>query len=430
MNAQRSITKIPGPKARAVLAREQRRVTPALTRLYPLVVDRGEGCWVWDVDGNRYLDFTAGIAVNALGYAHPKLLAAIEAQSRQLIHFSAADFHYPIYSELAEVLARIAPGPGDKKVFLCNSGAEAIEAAIKLARHHTRRPRLIAFYDAFHGRTLGALSLTASKLWQQRGFGTLLAGVTHIEFSHAGVDTLEQTLFRTNVPPEEVAAIVFEPIQGEGGCRMPEPDLLPRLRRVCDQHGILLVADEVQTGLGRTGRMFAVEHWDVVPDILCLAKALGGGLPLGAIVAPAKVMDWPVGAHTSTFGGNPVACAAGLVVLDALEGGLLEKGRDVGAHLRRGLEKLAKHHAILSGVRGLGMMLGFEVIEPGGGEPSPERRNAILQRCFERGLLLLGGGRNVVRLTPPLVLTREEADAGLEILDEVLTQVTAGKHKS
>jgi len=428
MHGLRILTELPGPKAKQILAREERFVTPSLTRLYPLVAARAGGVWVWDVDDNCFLDFTSGLAVNAAGHGHPKIVEAIQAQARELVQFSAADFYHPLYSKLAERLSRCAPGEGDKKVFLCNSGTEAIEAAIKLARHHTERQRLIAFHDAFHGRTIGALALTASKLWQQRGFGMLLAGVTHIPFSHAGLDFLEQTLFRTNVPPDEVAAIFFEPIQGEGGCNVPEPGFLPRLRKICDQHGILLVADEIQTGLGRTGKMFAVEHWGIVPDIICLAKALGGGLPLGAMIARADVMTWSVGAHTSTFGGNPVACAAGLALLDLLETGLVERAAEIGKHLRSGLEELANEHSLIGEVRGLGMMLAIEMVKDRRAhEPAQEERDALLKHAFERGLLLLGGGQSVVRLMPPLTLDREEAKAGLAVLKEALAEVEARK---
>lgn len=402
-----------GRNAQAVRARDAEFVTPSHTRLYPFVPDRGEGCWVWDVDGRKYLDFTAGIAVLAAGHAHPKITSAIAAQAAKLAHFSAADFYEPNYATLAQRLAQLAPMPGAKKVFLCNSGAEAIEAAIKLARWHTKRQRLIAFDHCFHGRTLGALALTASKLWQQRGFGPTLAGVEHVPFCSEGLDYLEDTLFRTRVPPEEVAAVFFEPVQGEGGLRTAEPGFLPRLRSICNAHGILLIADEVQTGLGRTGTIFSCEHWGVAPDIACLAKALGGGLPLGAMIARAEVMDWPRGAHTSTFGGNPVACAAAMALLDLLEGGLLAQAREIGAHLRAGLDRFAQTHGQVGEVRGLGMMLGFTL-------PSRSARDAFLQRAFEHGLLLLGSADVVVRLTPPLTLTREEADRGLAILDQVL----------
>lgn len=422
------ITTLPGPRAKAILKREAKFVTSSLTRLYPLVAERAEGCWVWDIDGNCFLDFTAGLAVNAAGHSHPKIVEAIQSQANKLIQFSAADFYHPLYSELAERLSRLAPGQGTKKVFLCNSGTEAIEAAIKLARYHTKRQRLIAFHDAFHGRTIGALSLTASKLWQQRGFGTLLAGVTHVSFSHAGLDQLEETLFRTNLPPEEVAAIFFEPIQGEGGCHLPEPGLLPRLRKICDAHGILLVADEIQTGLGRTGSMFAVDHWNAVPDILCIAKALGGGLPLGAMIARGEVMDWPEGAHTSTFGGNPLACAAALATFDLLEGGLIEQAREMGDYLRRGVEKLVGEHSLPAEVRGLGMMLAIDLLNDGRArKPAKAKRDLLLRHAFEHGLLLLGGGQSVVRLMPPLTLTAAEADLGLQILKQSLSAIETRK---
>ncbi len=420
------LTELPGPKARAILDEERRCVSPSLTPLYPLVAEHAEGCWVWDVDGNRFLDFTSGLGVAAAGHSHPRLLDAMQMQLRRLAHFSAADFHHEPYIRLADRLARLAPGDGAKKVFLCNSGAEAIEAAIKLARQHTRRQRLVAFHGAFHGRTFGALALTASKTVQQHGFGPGLPGVTHVTFDHAGLDQLEQVHFRTNVPPDEVAAIVFEPIQGEGGCRMPEADLLPRLRQICDRHGILLVADEVQTGLGRTGKMFAVEHWRVAPDILCLAKALGGGLPLGAVIARAGVMDWPNGAHASTFGGNPVACAAALALLDLLEGGLIQQAAARGNFLRAELSRLAHRHGRIHEVRGLGLMLGID-FQKTGRQPAAatDERDTLLRRAFEQGLLLLAGGGSVARLMPPLTLSPLEAEVGIELLNNALADEEA-----
>ncbi len=410
-----------GPKARRVLDRDSEFVSPSHTRLYPIVPDHGEGCWLWDVDGRKYLDFTSGIGVLAAGHAHPRVTAAIQQQAAKLAHFSAADFYPPLYVTLAERLAKLAPMRGPNKTFLCNSGTESVEAAIKLARYHTRRWRLVAFHNCFHGRTMGAQALTASKLWQQRGFGPTTAGVTHIAFNDAGLDHLENVLFRTNVPPEEVAAIFFEPIQGEGGLHVPSPKILRRLREICDRHGILLVADEVQTGLGRTGKMFACEHFGVVPDILCLAKALGGGLPLGAVVAPTRVMDWPIGAHTSTFGGNPVACAAALVVLDLLEENLVANALARGKELRKGLEKLRRKHPQIREVRGVGLLSGFTVARNRSLDNTA--RNAILRRAFERGLLLLGGGEGVVRLSPPLIVTKQEIETGLGLLDKTLSDL-------
>jgi 4-aminobutyrate aminotransferase len=417
------IIKPPGPRATEFIATDEKFVSPSLTRVYPLVVERGESCWVWDVDGNCYLDLTAGLAVNITGYAHPAVLAAIRAQAEQLIHFSSADFYYPQYAALAERLAKLAPGTEPKKVFLCNSGAETIESAIKLARYHTKRQRVVAFLRAFHGRTTGALALTSSKPVQQRGFGPLLAGVTHISFSMEGLDYLENTLFRRNLPPEEVAAIFVEPIQAEGGCYVPPPEFWPALRRICDEHGILLVLDEIQTGMGRTGKFLACEHWNVVPDIVCIAKGLGGGLPIGAMIAKSDVMSWTTGAHTSTFGGNPVACAAAMAVLDLVETRLMQNARDVGEYLATQLCGLKKRHALVADVRGLGLLVGVELRKDD--VPARAQRNATLQRLFERGLLLIGGGESLLRMTPPLILSRAEADVGLEILDETLTEIEA-----
>jgi 4-aminobutyrate aminotransferase len=415
------VVKPPGPRAQAILQKDSEFVTASLTRVYPMVAERGDGCWLWDVDGNCYLDLTAGLAVNILGYAHPAVLEAIRKQSKQLIHFSAADFYYPQYALLAERLAKLSPGKEAKKVFLCNSGTETIEAALKLARYHTKRPRYVAFLRAFHGRTIGALALTSSKPTQQRGFGPALPGVTHVPFSMDGLDYLENTLFRTNVPPEEVAAIVAEPIQAEGGCHVPGPEFLPALRKLCDQHGILLVFDEIQTGLGRTGKMFASDHWNVVPDIVCVSKGLGAGLPIGAMIAKADVMSWSSGAHTSTFGGNPVACAVAMVVLDALEAGLIENARRVGDHIKTQLTGMMNRHPLIADVRGLGLLVGIELRKDNA--PAVTQRNAALQRAFERGVLLIASGESLLRMTPPLILTQEEADIGLQILDDVLKTV-------
>jgi 4-aminobutyrate aminotransferase len=413
-------TPLPGPKAAAFIARDARAMSPSFTRAYPFVMQEGKGCWVTDVDGNRFLDFTAGIAVVTTGHSHPKVVAAIEEQARRFLHMSGTDFYYSSEIELAERLeAKILPGT-PAKVFFTNSGAEAIEGAMKLARFATGRPSYIAFLGAFHGRTFGALSLTASKASQRRRFAPLLSSVFHAPFPTASrgvttdqsLDRIEE-LFSTVAPPESVAAVFVEPIQGEGGYLVPPDDFLPRLRDLTKKHGILLVADEVQSGMGRTGRLLAIEHWAVEPDIVCLAKGIASGLPLGAFIARAEQMSWPPGSHGSTFGGNPVACAAGLATLDLLDGGLMENASRVGAVLQDGLREIAATHKDVTDVRGMGLMLAVEL-------RTPELAAKLVQSAFERGLLLLMAGSRAVRISPALVLNSEEAATGLEIIDSAL----------
>lgn len=416
-------TPIPGPKAAALIARDSKAMSPSFTRAYPFVMERGEGCWVTDVDGNRFLDFTAGIAVLTTGHSHPKVVAAVEEQARRFLHMSGTDFYYQSEIELAERLeAKILPGT-PAKVFFTNSGAEAIEGAMKLARFATGRPSYIAFIGAFHGRTFGALSLTASKASQRRRFAPLLSSVFHAPFPTASRsvttdDTMArlEELFATVAPPESVAAVFVEPIQGEGGYLVPPDDFLPRLRELTLKHGILMVADEVQSGMGRTGRLLSIEHWDVQPDIVCLAKGIASGLPLGAFIARAEQMNWPPGSHGSTFGGNPVACAAGLATLDLLEDGLIENARRVGAVLQDGLREVAATRPQVTDVRGLGLMLALEL-------KTPELAAQLVQLAFERGLLLLTAGTRAVRISPPLVLDAEEAATGLEIIASALDQI-------
>lgn len=415
-------TPIPGPKAAALIARDARAMSPSFTRSYPFVMDRGEGCWVTDVDGNRFLDFTAGIAVVTTGHAHPKVVAAVEEQARRFLHMSGTDFYYQSEIELAERLeAKILPGI-PAKVFFTNSGAEAIEGAMKLARFATGRPSYIAFIGAFHGRTFGALSLTASKASQRRRFAPLLSSVFHAPFPTVarGITTDEtmarlEELFATVAPPESVAAVFVEPIQGEGGYLVPPDDFLPRLRELTLKHGILMVADEVQSGMGRTGHLLSIEHWGVEPDIVCLAKGIASGLPLGAFIARAEQMNWPPGSHGSTFGGNPVACAAGLATLDLLEEGLMENAARVGAVMQDGLREIASTRPQVTDVRGLGLMVALEL-------KTPELAAKLVQSAFERGLLLLTAGTRAVRISPPLVLDAEEAATGLEIIAAALDQ--------
>jgi 4-aminobutyrate aminotransferase len=413
-------TQLPGPKAAALIARDARAMSPSFTRAYPFVMERGEGCWVTDVDGNQFLDFTAGIAVVTTGHSHPKVVAAIEEQSRRFLHMSGTDFYYSSEIELAERLeARILPGT-PARVFFTNSGAEAIEGAMKLARFTTGRPSYIAFIGGFHGRTFGALSLTASKASQRRGFAPLLSSVFHAPYPAAsrGITTDDslkriEELFATVAPPESVAAVFVEPIQGEGGYLVPPADFLPRLRELTKKHGILLVADEVQSGMGRTGKLLAVEHTGVEPDIVCLAKGLASGLPLGAFIARAEQMSWPPGSHGSTFGGNPVACAAGLATLDLLEDGLMENAARVGSVLQDGLREIASSHPEVTDVRGVGLMVALEF-------KTPEQAGQLVQKAFERGLLLLTAGSRAVRISPPLVLNSADAATGLEIIASAL----------
>jgi 4-aminobutyrate aminotransferase len=413
-------TPLPGPKASELIARDAKAMSPSFTRAYPFVMDHGEGCWVTDVDGNRFLDFTAGIAVASTGHSHPKVVAAVEEQARRFLHMSGTDFYYQSEIELAERLeARILPGT-PAKVFFTNSGAEAIEGAMKLARFTTGRPSYIAFIGAFHGRTFGALSLTASKASQRRRFAPLLSSVFHAPFptasrgitSDQSIDRIEE-LFATVAPPESVAAVFVEPIQGEGGYLVPPNDFLPRLRDLTKKHGILLVADEVQSGMGRTGKLLAIEHWGVEPDIVCLAKGIASGLPLGAFIARAEQMSWPPGSHGSTFGGNPVACAAGLATLDLIEGGLMKNATAVGAIMQDGLREIAMSHQQVTDVRGMGLMLAIEF-------KTPDQAGKLVQSAFEKGLLLLTAGTRAVRISPPLVLNPEEATTGLEIIASAL----------
>jgi 4-aminobutyrate aminotransferase len=432
-------TELPGPMARVLIETDQRYTSPSYTRDYPLAVKRGEGAVIQDVDGNLFLDFTAGIAVCATGHCHPRVVEAIQRQAEQLIHMSGTDFFYAPQANLAHKLADVAPGDSPKKVFFTNSGAEAVEAAFKLARHHTGRQQVIAFLGAFHGRTMGALSLTASKPIQQRGFGPLIPGVTHVPFPDpyrradgtapddcgcAVIEFIESRLFTSSLPPDEVAAIVVEPIQGEGGYIVPPPEFHQQLKALADKHGILYVVDEVQAGMGRTGKMFAIDHWGVEPDILCTAKGLASGMPLGAIVAKADVMDWPPGAHASTFGGNPVCCAAALETIALLEEELIENAARVGDYLLAQLDELKQRHMLIGDVRGKGLMIGIELVtDRETKQRAIAERDEIVQSCFRKGLLLLGCGKNSIRFCPPLVITREQTETAVSILDEALSEV-------
>jgi 4-aminobutyrate aminotransferase len=431
-------TELPGPKAKALIELDERYTSPSYTRMYPLAVARGEGAVIEDVDGNRFLDFTAGIAVCSTGHCHPQVVQAIQTQAAQLLHMSGTDFYYGPQAELAQKLAQIAPGDSPKRVFFTNSGAEAIEAAVKLARFHTRRHHMLAFFGGFHGRTLGALSLTASKTTQRRGFSPLLPHVTHVDFPVASsgpgdpcAATFSQieNLFARSISPDEVAAIVVEPIQGEGGYLVPPPDFLLRLAALAKKHGILLIADEVQSGMGRTGKMFACEHFGVEPDIVCIAKGIASGMPLGAIIAKSDVMNWPPGSHASTFGGNPVACMAALETIKLLETELVDNATRIGAYLVEQLRALQARHPLVHNVRGLGLMVGMELSRLPACSPArlpiPATAEAadLIQRAFRRGLLLLPCGKSTIRFCPPLVIDERDVEIAVGIVDEVLAEI-------
>ncbi len=429
------LTRLPGPRARALIERDRSILSPSYTRAYPLVVERGEGAMVVDVDGNRFLDFSAGIAVVATGHCHPRVVEAIQRQAARLIHMSGTDFYYPNMVELAERLARSVPGGVPRRIFFGNSGAEAIECALKLARYATGRDKFVAFLGAFHGRTLGALSLTASKPVQRRGFGPLLPGVHHVPYPYCyrcpygqrpetcAVECVQaiERLFHTVLPPGEVAGIVFEPVQGEGGYVVPPRKFFEELERTARAHGILLIADEVQSGMGRTGRMWASEHFELAPDILTVAKGIASGMPLAATVARAELMSWPAGAHASTFGGNPVSCAAALVTLELLEDGLIDHAARMGAYLMDRLRDWPQRFECVGDVRGLGLMIGIELVrDRDTKEAAPDLRDRLVQMAFERGLLVLGAGENTVRLSPPLTITPDQADFALATLQDCL----------
>jgi 4-aminobutyrate aminotransferase len=434
------LTDLPGPKARAVLTSSDRFVTPSLPHAYPLVARRAQGAVVEDVDGNRFLDCAAGIAVCCTGHCHPRVVQAIQQQAGQLLHICAADFYDPLYIGLAERLAALMPGETPKRTFLGNSGAEAVEAALKLVRYHTGRPYLLAFLGAFHGRTLGAVSLTASKPVYRRGFGPLVPGITHVPYAYcyrcaynlsypacdlACVAYIEDHLFAQAISPDEVAAIFVEPVLGEGGYVVPPPGWLARLRALCDRYGILLVADEVQSGIGRTGKMFAIEHWGVAPDILCSAKALASGMPLSAMIAREELMSWPPGAHGSTYGGNPVCCAAAQATLDVIEDeGLVENAARVGGQLLDSLRGLAKTSRLLGDVRGLGLMIGVELVrDQETKEMAEAETDRVILECFRRGLLLLPCGPSSIRFSPPLIINEEQAQTAFEIFAQAVGAV-------
>ncbi|HEX7320463.1 MAG TPA: acetyl ornithine aminotransferase family protein [bacterium] len=432
-------TALPGPKARAFLKRDKKYISPSYTRSYPAVVEKGSGVWVTDVDGNVFLDFSAGIAVVATGHCHPEIVKAICSQASKLIHMSGTDFYYPYQIDLAEKIAEIVPGGKNKKVFFANSGAEAVECAMKLARYSKRRPRYIAFTGSFHGRTFGALSLTASKVGQRRYFAPLLPEVTHTPYAYCYrcpfhleypscdlecVKYIENFVFKKIAPPEEVAAMFVEPIQGEGGYVIPPPGFLPALRDLCDKYGIFLVADEVQSGMGRTGKMFAIEHVHVKADIYCIAKGIASGLPLGICVANSGIMDWPPGSHASTFGGNPVSCAAASKTIELLEGGLIDNAARLGEITLARLGELARRYEFIGDVRAKGLMIGIELVADAiTKEPVKDKRDAVVYEAFKQGLLLLGAGETAIRFVPPMIISEEEMQVGLDIFEKALKKI-------
>ena len=417
LDAPRLLTELPGPKARAHIAFDETYTSPSLPRAYPIVPVRGRGSVIEDIDGNRFLDFCAGIAVNVTGHCHPRVVAAIQEQAAELLHYSASDFYLPIYAHLAAELERIAPMHGPTRVFLGNSGTEVVEAAIKLARYTTGRQYIVGFLGGFHGRTYGSVSLTASKAKYHAHFGPMLPGIYHVPFGSAGLDELEQRVFHRLVPANEVAAIVVEPIQGEGGIQVPDAEFLPRLRRICDQHGILLIADEVQSGMGRTGLMWAIQHWDVEPDVVLTAKGLASGMPIGAMIAKEHLMTWSAGAHGSTFGGNPVSCAAALATIALLEEGLIDNARARGEQMQAALAPLAAAYPNhVREVRGKGLLIGVQF-------DSGATAAAVEHAAFERGLMVLTAGDDVIRMSPPLVVTEREIATGCRVFAEAVVAV-------
>jgi 4-aminobutyrate aminotransferase len=431
-------TTLPGPLAKKVIAADDRLMSPSYTRSYPLVAKRGRGVRIEDVDGNEFLDFAAGIAVNSTGHCHPEVVKAIQDQAAELIHMSGTDFYYEQMPRLAERLSAIAPMPGPHRFYYGNSGAEAVECGMKLARYHTGRQNIISFFGAFHGRTMGALSLTGSKPQQKRRFAPFVPGVHHVRYPYAYRDCsggpqeeeafalgcaryIEEKLFKTILPPEEVAAIILEPIQGEGGYVVAPTNFLQEIRSICDRHGILLIADEVQAGAGRTGKWWSIQHSGVEPDIVCIAKGIASGMPLGICMSKAELMDWVPGSHASTFGGNPVCIAAALATMDIIEREGLHNAATIGTHMLDRLHTWIDKYSTVGDVRGRGLMIGIEIVKDQRSRtPVGPMRNRIVELAFERGLLVLGCGETSIRLCPPLIVHRHEADIALDILEECL----------
>jgi 4-aminobutyrate aminotransferase len=439
LNGPKLKTALPGPNAKRVLAGDAKYISPSYTRSYPLVAKEGRGIVITDVDGNEFFDFSAGIAVTSTGHCHPHVVAAIQKQAGELIHMSGTDFYYESMVTLAERLSKIAPMPGPHRIYYGNSGTEAVECALKLARYHTKRQNVIAFLGAFHGRTMGALSLTASKPQQKRRFGPPVPGVTHVRypdlyrgpaagespeaFALSCARFIEERLFKTILPPEETAAIFVEPVQGEGGYLVAPTVFMQELRRICDRHGILLVVDEVQSGVGRTGKWWAVQHTGVEPDMICMAKGIASGMPLGITLTREEIMDWVPGSHASTFGGNPVCIAAALATLNVIEGeNLVQNSAEVGKHILDRMADWPRKHKLVGDVRGRGLMIGVDIVkDKATKEYAPAERDRIIDLAFERGLLFLGCGPSAIRLSPGLVVTKDEADVAVEVLEEAIS---------
>jgi 4-aminobutyrate aminotransferase len=430
-------TKLPGPNAARAVKEDARIISPSYTRSYPLVAKKGTGALIEDVDGNVFLDFAAGIAVCSTGHCHPEVVSAIQKQAGELIHMSGTDFYYESMVTLADRLSKSAPMKGPHRVYYGNSGTEAVECAMKLARYHTKRPHIIAFYNAFHGRTMGALSLTASKPQQRRRFMPLVPGVTHVPYPHSyrrpeGTDAkqyaidcarfIEDKVFKTTVPPEECAAIILEPVQGEGGYVPAPKEFLQEIRSICDRHGIMMICDEVQSGAGRTGKMWAVQHSGVEPDMITSAKGIASGMPLGVVITKADVMDWVPGSHASTFGGNPVCIASALATLEILEREAIANAARIGEHMMQRVKTWVDKYEIVGDVRGMGLMIGIEIVKDKKTKTiaGKERDRIVDQLCFERGVLMLGCGETTIRLSPPLIITKEQADIALDVLEECI----------
>lgn len=438
------VVRPPGPKARGLVKRDEKVISQSFARYYPLVIDGGKDCILSDVDGNEYIDFNSGIACLNVGHNHPRVIEAVKKQCDRYLHYSITDFMYREVVDLAEKLCEITPGNWEKKIFFGNSGTEAMEGAAKVARWHTRRQLFIAFIGAFHGRTLGALSLTASKPVQRRHFSPLVPGVTHVPYPHCYrcpfkltcpdcdywcVNFIDEFVLQKYVPPEEVVAFVFEPIQGEGGYAIPPPEFFQRLKRLADKYGILLIDDEVQAGMGRTGKWCAIENWKVEPDIVCLAKSMASGLPLGAIVARATIMDWEAGSHASTFGGNPVSCAASLAVIEVIKNEhLLENATKQGNYIMKRLNEVKEESEILGDVRGKGLMIGIEIVENKKTKVyAPKKTEEIMLRSWRRGVAVITCGKSTLRIAPPLTITKELVDPALEIIIDTLKEVEKEK---
>jgi 4-aminobutyrate aminotransferase len=438
-------TKLPGPKSKKLIARDERFVSQSYTRAYPAVLSHAQGAYMWDVDGNCYIDFHTGIGVCSTGNCHPKVVEAIKEQAEKAVHIPSADFYNEPVGKLAEKLSEIVPGKGRKRTFFSNSGTEAVETAFKLARYNRKRPRTIAFINGFHGRTMGSLSLTCSKMTQRKYFAPLVPEVTHVPYAYcyrcpfnltypkcdfACLKFIDEEILNKVAPADEVAAIVVEPIQGEGGYVVPPPGYLPKLKALAERYGILLIMDEIQSGMGKTGKMFAMEHWNVTADIVVAAKALASGVPLGACVASPKLMSWEPGAHSTTFGGNPMACAAALATIDLIENGLMQNAARMGKYIMKYLEGMMNRYSIIGDIRGKGLMIGIEFVKSRKTkEAAPEMTNQIAYECFRNGLMLLTCGKSVIRFIPPLVISQNTVDQALEIFEKVVKKFQSKKRK-